>query len=134
MIPAAHHIAARRRKLCHGFTLIEVLVAVVIVGVVLPIAMRGISLATTVANLTHQRATAATLARQKLDELVTTKDYKSSALEGDYGDDAPEFAWHVTLDDWSDSTLSLLTVRVTWTWRYAEQSVSMSTLVPQETL
>ena len=54
-----------------GFTLIEVLAAMAIIALVLPVAMRAISLATRLGGEARRRSEAAELARLKLDDLIS---------------------------------------------------------------
>ena len=52
-----------------GFTLIEVLAALVLIGVVLPVAMKGVSIAMQAASHARHTGEAVELARHKLTEL-----------------------------------------------------------------
>lgn len=124
--------AVKRRS--RGFTLVEALAAVVIIAVVLPVAMRGISLAAVVASRSHQRVEAAELARMKLNELVVTGEYGNGSQSGEFGVDAPGFRWIATTESWNDSSMQLITVQVTWRRRNVEEVVSMSTLAAAEEL
>lgn len=124
----------RRRR---GFTLPEVLATLVIVGIVLPVAMRGITVSLQAAGESRHKVEAGQLAQQKLSELLLDRANTSSLNgSGDFGDAWPDYKWEST-----SSTARLNTtaevdevdVTVKWTAQGAERSVVLSTLVFPET-
>ncbi|HUS57233.1 MAG TPA: prepilin-type N-terminal cleavage/methylation domain-containing protein [Planctomycetota bacterium] len=117
---------SRRRA---AFTLVEVLAALVLAAIVLPVAMRGISLATMAASNAKHQMEAASLAEAKLAELGVSGNWQMSNLAGDCGRDWAEYRWAGELSDWGDNTLRQLTVSVYWTARGSERAVSLTTLV-----
>ena len=115
------------RRSSRGFTLIEVLGTLLFVGIVLPVVMQGISLATNTASLAKRNLEAASLAEEKLSELVATAQWSSGEQSGDFGEDWPDYRW--TSEAVSrDTELIELTVRVSWDWRGDERSVSVTTM------
>ncbi|MEX0775576.1 MAG: type II secretion system protein [Phycisphaeraceae bacterium] len=116
-----------------GYTLIEVLTAMTIIALVLPVAMQGITLATSLGGQTRRRSEAATLARLKLDELAATGAWQSGSLNGDFAPDWSDYQWSATVVDWDTAGLRQLDVQVTWAGRGNTQSIQMSTLVNTET-
>src|SRR4051812_31300269 len=59
--------AGRRR----GFTLIEVLATMVLLGIIIPVAMRGVSISLAAADKAKHTSQAAALAESKLNDLLT---------------------------------------------------------------
>jgi prepilin-type N-terminal cleavage/methylation domain-containing protein len=120
---------------CHaaprGFTLIEVLATLVLLGIVMPVAMRGVSLALAAASTARHTAEAASLAEAKLNELVADGSWQTSGQTGDFPDN-PEYHWTCenTSRDYGTSEVAL---HVTWTQRGVERSMSLSTLVNTST-
>jgi prepilin-type N-terminal cleavage/methylation domain-containing protein len=112
-----------------GFTLFEVLAAMTIAAIVLPLAMEGISLALTLGADARHRSEASTLARAKLDELVATGTWQSGQQAGDFGTDWPNYHWSAQMGIWNNTSLSQLDVEVTWMTRQKQHSITMSTLV-----
>ena len=112
-----------------GFTLVEALATLVLVAIILPVAMRGISLATAAAGHARRQVEAAALAEARLAELVSTGAWQDADLAGDFGDDYPGYAWTAAVTERKEATLRQLDVRVTWVARGAERSVTLSTLV-----
>ena len=120
-----------------GFTIVELLATLVLVGIVLPVVVHGIVLCLDTAAHASRQAEAAALAQSKLAELVATGQWCDAEFEGDFGEDQPGYRWLAEVLEWEDSRLSELTVLVTWTRREREHHVGMSTLVytgtPDET-
>ena len=112
-----------------AFTLVEVLAALVLVAIILPVAMRGISLATMAAANAKHRMEAASLAEAKLAELSVCSDCRLADLSGDCGPDWPAYRWAAELGDWEGSTLRQLTVSVYWTASGSERAVALTTLI-----
>ena len=120
--------AARRRR---GITLIEVLATIVLMGVVLPAAMHGISVCLQAASISRQRSEAAGLAEAKLNELIATGDWEFGMMSGEFGEAWPEYHWSGTTTEFSDPTLRQLSVRVFWLNRGQQRDVILTTLVYQ---
>jgi type II secretory pathway pseudopilin PulG len=111
-------------------TLIEVLATIVLMAIVLPVAMQGVSLAVAASQNARQRSEAAALADAKLSQLVATGDWQYGLLSGDFGPDWPDYRWNGAAEPWQTSaTIRQLSVRVTWTARNQERQVILSTLV-----
>ena len=119
-------VAGRR-----GLTLIEVLATIVLMGIVLPAAMHGISLCLGAASVARQRTEAAGLAEAKLNELLATGDWQFGMMSGDFGEAWPEYRWTGGTSDFSDPTLRQLSVRVFWASRGQQRDVKLTTLVYQ---
>ena len=118
--------AARRR----GLTLVEVLATIVMMAIVLPAAMQGISLCMATSVAARQRSEAAALAESKLAELVATGDWQFGGQSGDFGEAWPDYHWTAAAEDWpADPTMKQLDVRVTWTSRREEKEVVLTTLI-----
>ena len=119
--------AARRRR--HGLTLVEVLATIVLMGIVLPAAMGGISQCVRATAIARQKSEAAALAEAKLNELIATGDWQFGATSGDFGEAWPGYQWRDVTSEFSDPTLQQLSVQVTWTSRGEQRDVTLTTLV-----
>lgn len=124
--------AARRFKRSAAFTLVEVLATLVLAAIILPVAMRGISMATAAAGETKRRSEAAALADAKLAELVVTGDWQGSEMSGEFLDDRSGYRWSAEVSDWEDPTVRQLAVSVEWSARGSRREVTVVTLVPIE--
>jgi len=112
-----------------GFTFIEILATMAMLGIVLPAVMNGISLSLSAAALARQQSQAAALAHSKLMELVAEKLIQHGNLSGDFGPEQPEFRWAAQSFDWEGSTLRQVDVVVYWQQAGRERTVAMSTLL-----
>ena len=119
-----------------GFTLMEVLAAIVLVGIVVPVAMEAISLSMRGASDAKRKVEAAMLAENKLTELTAGLAMQSmgtgiasgGAMAGDFAPDWPEFRWEAARSE-REVDLSEIQVRVIWTSRGEDRFVSLSTMV-----
>ena len=118
---------ARRRR---GLTLIEVLATIMLMGIVLPAAMQGVSQCVRAAAVARQKSEAAGLAEAKLNELIATGDWQYGATAGDFGEAWPAYRWKVVTSDFSpDPAMQQLSVQVVWASRGEERDVTLTTLV-----
>ena len=123
-------VAAPRRS---GFTLVEALAAVAMIGIVMPVALYGISLATQAAGLAQQRAEASEVAGNKLNEIILTNQWSSGGLAGDVEQGSRSYHWESTVQSWTAdgaaTTLHEVGVTVTWSSRGRPRTLTVTTLM-----
>lgn len=138
--PARDATASSPRGLGHnfrgGFTLVEALIALLLIAVVLPVVIQAISTSLRLGVYADRRAQAVALAENQLAEIVLSGDWQYGDAEGVFTeDDAPEldepgaFHWALAVEDWTDTSYQQFTMTVTWQQRQRERSVSLSTVV-----
>lgn len=136
-----------RSKTCYrvspstrGFTLVEALITLLLVAVVLPFVMRGVSASAQLGVLADRKAQAAALADTRLAEALIAGDWEDGDAGGTfdpevYGSETAGYAWYLLVDDWENQTaFQEVTVVVTWQQRGKEQNVALSTVVFAEGL
>lgn len=111
-----------------AFTLIEILVTLVLIAIVFPVAMKGITLASSVAGSARHNTEAAALAETKLNELVLTENWNTVDQTGDFGSDWPEYSWS-SQTTYRDVGLLEMQVQVTWTAHGQPRSLAVTTLI-----
>jgi prepilin-type N-terminal cleavage/methylation domain-containing protein len=122
-----------RRGRPGGFTFVELLATVVLIGIIMPVAMRTISICTRLAGQSRREIEAVSLASTKLAELVASKDWETGGKSGDFGTDWPGYQWNAEVSNWTESTVRQLDVEVLWTSQGLQRQVTLSTLVyPEE--
>lgn len=96
-----------------GFTLIEVLAALMLMAVVLPVAMQGVSIATAAASSARHRNEAAALAQSKMDELLASmqaqQQQANTNMSGDFGEDWPDYQWSAEMVTWAPNGMNMTT-------------------------
>lgn len=113
----------------HAFTFVEILAAMVFLGILIPAILTGITIASRAEVTAERQAIAAELAQNKLNELALDDAWESSDMSGDFGDDWPGIRWEAEHTDWDMDSMEVLTVRTFYTVRGEEQHLEMSTLV-----
>ena len=108
-----------------GFTLAEVLATLVLIGLVLPVVMQGISLALKAAEDASKRGEAASLAEAKLNELVLLGD-ENREMSGDFGPDWAGFRWTRTELAVDDAMIEVA-VEVQWETRGQPRALALTT-------
>lgn len=121
--------ASGRRGRGRAFTIVEILATLTLASIVLPPVTHGVLLCLATAAHARNHAQAASLAQSKMAELVATEQYYDAQMDGDFGEDLPEYTWAAEVNDWEDERLAQLDVAVRWTRRGREHQVVLSTLV-----
>ena len=117
----------RHRRDHRGFTLIEVLATLLLLGIVMPVAMRGISIALAAADNARHVAEASALAETKLNDLLTQGVSSASGLTGDFSPDHPEYQWSYQSAP-RDYGVTEVQLRVTWLERGRSRNFDLSTM------
>jgi prepilin-type N-terminal cleavage/methylation domain-containing protein len=121
---------ARRRGAASGFTLVEVLAALVFMAIVIPAAVQGLQIANRAGVVGLRKTTAVQIAERVLNELVITKQWQSGAPSGVVQDGGMQYRWISKAESWNQqSVLRLLTVQVTFPVQGQEYDVRLSTVV-----
>ncbi len=121
------HRNQRRRK-GRAFSLMEVLAAMVLMAIVLPSVMRGVTLCLQSAGLARHKIEAAALAESQLNLMLALRDPTYQTGTGTFGDEWRAYRWEATATR-LDLDLYEVTVTVFWTERGFERSQSLSTFI-----
>ena len=114
----------------HGFTLIEILATFVLMAIILPAAMKGISLSSKMAGHSKKMVEAAALAETKLTEIIINKDWTGGEQDGDFEDEWPDYSWSLTVEDWEkEESMQQVDLSVFWNSSGIERSVTLTTVV-----
>ena len=80
-----------------GFSLIEVVVAILILGVALVALTEGVTAALSSSKTSERQTTAAQLAAGQIETLRATGSYDDGESDGDFGDEFPQYRWTQTV-------------------------------------
>lgn len=116
-----------------GFTLAEVLAALLFMAIVIPVAVEGLQVAVRAAQMGTRRTEAARVGERVLQELVVTGQWRRGAQSGQVTEGTRTYEWQSRLDPWLDGRLRLLTVQVRFPVQGREYEVYLSTVVDAST-
>ena len=133
MTTPRHNFAGRHAHRASGFTLIEVLATLLLIGIVLPVTMKGVSLALAAASNARHVAQATSLAETKLAEITTDTLSATTDASGDFGQEYPGYTWASQRVS-RDYGLTEIVVRISWIERGQTKSLTISTLTHESTL
>jgi prepilin-type N-terminal cleavage/methylation domain-containing protein len=115
-----------------GFTLAEVLAAMLFLAILAPVIVQGLSLASRAGVTASREAVALQLADNRLTEIVADGSWVGGTPDGDFGGDWPGYRWSLDQAAASVGDLVELTLHVDFEVQGRSQRVSLSTLAVEE--
>lgn len=112
-----------------GFTLAEVLAALAFMAIVVPVSIEGIRLANVAGQLSQRKTVAVRVAERVLAEWGATSPNLGAAQRGTCQEGALDYHWAVSSTTWSEDTMRLVTVRVTFAVQGMDHDIQLSTLI-----
>ena len=122
----------RKRQDRAGFTLAEVLAAMLLLAIVIPAAIAGLHVASTAGTVAARKAEATRVAEQILNENVLMLNGNPASQSGTVVADGAEFHWTLRNEQWPADAMQLLTVEVTFAAQDRSGVVRLSTLLNQQ--
>jgi prepilin-type N-terminal cleavage/methylation domain-containing protein len=126
-LPAPPWRAGRPRF--RGFTLVELLAALLLMAIIIPVAMQGVSVASRAGVLGQRKAAAMRVADRVLNEIIVTGDSIRSSSSGTVTEGNAAYPWTLDTQTWPEDAMLQLTVTVTYTAQGNPYQVSLSTLI-----
>jgi type II secretory pathway pseudopilin PulG len=123
-------VAKRRRS---AFTLAEVLAALLLMAIVIPVAMQGLHVASMAGEVGQRKMIAARIGNKVLNELKVTAQLQNTGQSGTVQEHGISYRWTVKNQAWTEDTLSQMTVAtltVSFPVQGRNYEVHLSTLVP----
>jgi prepilin-type N-terminal cleavage/methylation domain-containing protein len=109
-----------------GFTLIEVLVALVVIGLAATATATGMRATTNLLGMNEQHARAITLTQAAVEDLRTV-DYENMLPGSSSTDDGFTTVWTIQ-GNTPGPGMKLITATTSWNWRGKEQSYTLHTV------
>ena len=123
----------KRRIVAKGFTLIEILAALLLIGLVLPAVMKGVSIISILASDSDHRYEALDLAETKLAEVLLEESWQGSSSQSgqfdDENDEYEDYEWVMDVSDWDQADVKQVDIFVYWQQRNRQREIRLSTLV-----
>jgi Tfp pilus assembly protein PilV len=123
---------ARNKKNCSGFTLAEVLAAMLFLAIVIPVAIEALHVASLGGEVAARKSQAARIADRILSESLVTTNWSNGQQSGTVTEGVLDFKWKLSSQSWpQDSAMQQVTAEVTYSAQGRDYSVKMSTLANQ---
>ncbi len=119
---------ATRFKRRRAFTLAEVLAALLFMAILIPVTMQGVSVASRAGILGQRKAAAMRIAERVLNEQIITGQIATATPYGNVVDGDVTYPWTMVSEPWTEDSMTVLTVRVTFDVQGNTFDVAASTL------
>lgn len=133
MHAGAPHSDLLQRRTQRGFTLAEILAAMVFMAILIPVVVEGLALSNRASVVAERKVVATQLADNKLTELVVTRGWETGQQNGEFGEAWPGFSWALTRIAWPEDSMIELTVEVFFEVQGRPYEVRLATLVEDDT-
>jgi len=119
--------SANRRRA--GFTLAEVLAALVFMAIVIPAAVHGLHIAGLAGQVAERKAAAARIAERLLNEQIVTTQGSQSTQNGTLQEGPYQYRWQMRNEPWDQDALRLVSMDVTFAVQGQDYDVRLTTLL-----
>src|SRR5438105_9085 len=123
--------AVRRARA--AFTLVEVLAALTLMAIVIPVAVDAMRLANLAGQVGQRKAVAGRIAERVLNESIVTGQLRGATQNGVIQEGAQQYQWSIRSEPWSQDAMRLVTVQVRYPVQGRDYEVRLSTLVDNST-
>jgi hypothetical protein len=111
-----------------GFTLAEVMAAMLFLAVVIPVAVEVLHISSLGGEVAVRKSTAARVADRILSESLVTTNWSNGTQSGTITEGTLDLKWKLTSEAWPEDAMQLLTAEVTFSAQGKDYSVKLSTL------
>jgi type II secretory pathway pseudopilin PulG len=118
------------RRAQAGFTFAEVLAALLFMGIVIPVTLEALSIASRAGIVAERKCVAMRLADSTLNELMVTGRWRSSGQSGSFPDPWRDYRWTTRNEPWLEANVRLVTIEVRYPAQGEFYLVRLSTLAP----
>jgi len=112
-----------------GFTLVEVLAALLLMAIIIPVAMDGMSVASRAGILGQRKAAAMRVAELVLNELIVEGNTQQASSSGNTAAGDTHYPWTMRSETWAEDAMMQMTVTVTFLVQGNPYEVSATTLL-----
>jgi prepilin-type N-terminal cleavage/methylation domain-containing protein len=125
--PTEFRASSSRRR---GFTLVEVLASLLLMAIIIPVAMEGMSVASRVGILGQRKAAAMRVGERVLNELMAEQQTQQNSASGTAYDRDTAYPWTMRVENWPEDAMQQMTVAVGFTVQGNTYEVTVTTLLP----
>jgi Tfp pilus assembly protein PilV len=123
---------AARRPCQSGFTLAEVLAAMLFLAIVIPVAVEALHVSSLAGEVAARKGAAGRIADRILNESLVTTNWSGSVQSGTVSEGALDFRWTLTSQNWPQDSMQMLTAEVKFLAQGKDYSVKLSTLASSQ--
>jgi len=102
--------AAKASRRCSGFTLAEVLAALLLMAIVIPVALQGMHIASMAGEVGQRKMIAARIGNKVINELKVMAQLQNTGQTGVVQEHGISYRWTVKNEPWTEDALSQMTV------------------------
>ena len=124
-----HYKQRSGNRHCAGFTLAEVLAALVFMAIVIPAAVHGLRIAGLAGQVAERKAVAARIAERLLNEQIVTTQGSQSTQSGTLQEGPYQYRWQMRNEPWDQDALRMLSMDVTFAVQGQDYDVRLTTLL-----
>lgn len=117
-----------------GFTLAEVLAALLFMAIVIPVAVQGLQIASRAGEVAQRKAIAARIGERVLTEVVATRQLTMANQRGTIQEGAAEYRYTTQIEPWNREVLRQLSVEVRFAVQGQDYFVRLATLLDSSQL
>jgi len=120
-----------RRRGSPAFTLVEVLAAMLLMAIIIPVTLQGMTMVSRAAQLGQRKTAAMRVAERVINEqlaLVAQGQTVQNSASGTETDGGLDYPWTMQTAVWPQDTMTKMTVRITFTLEGHSYEMSLSTL------
>lgn len=121
-------VKARR---CAAFTFAEVLASMLLLAILVPVIVEGLTLANRAAVVSERSTVALLLADQQLSQLQLNDAWRYGETQGNFGADWPGYRWELSKPTWGIDSMVELTLEIIFEVQGRDYRVRLSTLVDE---
>jgi Tfp pilus assembly protein PilV len=119
---------ATHKSRAAGFTLAEVLAALLFLAIVIPAAIEAMHVASLTGDVAARKGAAARVADRILNQSIIMTNWNGGGQSGTFSEAGSDFRWTLTTSQWPRDTMQLLTAEVKFSAQGKDYSVKLSTL------
>jgi type II secretory pathway pseudopilin PulG len=117
-----------------GFTLAEVLAALLFMAIVIPVAVHGLQIASRAGEVAQRKAIAARIGERVMTEVVATRQVTMTNQRGTIQEGSTEYSYTTKIEQWDREVLRQLSVEVRFAVQGQDHFVRLATLLDSSQL
>jgi prepilin-type N-terminal cleavage/methylation domain-containing protein len=111
-----------------GFTLVEVLAALVFMAILIPVTLQAVRVASRAGQVAERKGAATRIAERVLNELLVTDGLRQNRGSGQIQERHRVYEWTMKSDPWTEDAMNLVTVTVSYEVQGTKYDVRLASL------